>query len=54
MLGNFCKVIPVKNGVEKDITNELSFHDVVQKVTINGESIDFKDINKLFPELIDF
>ena len=54
MLGNFCKVTSVKNGVEKDITNELNFHDVVEKVTLNGKSIDFKELNKLIPELIDF
>ena len=54
MLGNFCKVTSVKNGVEKDITNELNFHDVVEKVTLNGKSIDFKELHKLIPELIDF
>ena len=42
------------NGVKKDITNELSFHDVVQEVTINGKSIDFKAVYNLIPELIEF
>ena len=42
----------IKNGEEKDIT--LNFWDLVQKVTMNGKSIDFKELNKVIPELIEF
>ena len=42
----------IKNGEEKDIT--LNFWDVVQKITINDKSIDFKELNKSIPELIEF
>ena len=54
MIGIFFTVKSAINGVEKDTTNESSFHDVVQKVTLNGESIDFKKLNKLIPEVIEF
>ena len=42
MIGNLFTVKLVRNGEEKDITNDLSFHDVVQKVTLNAKSIDFQ------------
>ncbi len=32
----------ISNGEVKYITNETIFHGMVEKVTINGESIDFK------------
>ena len=54
MISNLFTVKSAINGEDKDITNELSFHDVVEKVTINGKSIDFKAVYNLLPELIEF
>ena len=52
MLGNFCKVTSVKNGVEKDITNELNY--IIRNEETTKGTFKQKTFRKLHKTLIDY